>query len=488
MAEDNERYWHSYDNNQPSAGTKYPFPKGCLLVATSEGGFSPLTAVEDGNVLISSGVGNCPVWGKIDPSKHVTGALLNNASDTSNTDLEKTVADSKTLLDETIVKVDNNKTLLDETIVKVDNNKTLLDETVVKVDNNKTLLDETKILVDDTKALLNITKSQLETSISGIEIKVADSKTQLDESVISLETKLSEAKSSLGASVINLQNSIADNKTNIDLSINNLQNSVADHKTLLDQTTISVTENKSAVDLSINSLQNLVSENKTTMDSAITNLQNSITENKTLLDQTAISVTENKLAVDLSINSLQNSITENKTLLDQTVDDLKNKSDTIATMYSYIDKIDNKITATDGVLSATFGSANVATLSTDNASLTNANISNLNVNNLNASNLTLSSDVSLSAGKTLCLRSGQVCGKVQLTDGVAIVANTIIGDADIVLLNRVGTSGALPTSPPLVTIEEGVSFTITSQIVSNGIPITNANDYSTYTWMIIKSV
>ena len=478
MAEDNERYWHSYDNNQPSAGTKYPFPKGCLLVATSEGGFSPLIAVEEGNVLISSSVGNGPVWGKIDPSKHVTGVLPNNVSNTSNVDLEKTVAD----------------------------NKTLLDETVVKVDNNKTLLDETKILADDTKVLLNITKSQLETSISGIEIKVADSKTQLDESVISLETKLSEAKSSLGASVINLQNSIADNKTNIDLSINNLQNSVADHKTLLDQTTISVTENKSAVDLSINSLQNSITDNKSAVDLSINSLQNSITdnksavdlsinslqnsitENKTLLDQTAISVTENKLAVDLSINSLQNSITENKTLLDQTVDDLKNKSDTIATMYSYIDKIDNKITATDGVLSATFGSANVATLSTDNASLTNANISNLNVNNLNASNLTLSSDVSLSAGKTLCLRSGQVCGKVQLTDGVAIVANTIIGDADIVLLNRVGTSGALPTSPPLVTIEEGVSFTITSQIVSNGIPITNANDYSTYTWMIIKSV
>lgn len=85
------------------------------------------------------------------------------------------------------------------------------------------------------------------------------------------------------------------------------------------------------------------------------------------------------------------------------------------------------------------------------------------------------------------LKSSIITGtNVQLVNGVAVVEMNISTN-DVVVVTRTVTVGTLSGDPPLVTIQNGVSFTITSQIMSLGVPITNTADGSFYNYCVFKS-
>lgn len=94
------------------------------------------------------------------------------------------------------------------------------------------------------------------------------------------------------------------------------------------------------------------------------------------------------------------------------------------------------------------------------------------------------------AGKTLKIQQGSnACagtGAVMVA-GVVTVSTTAVATGDLVFTTRTASGGTLGSGDPLVTIINGVSFTLTSQLTVAGSPVTNTLETSTFSWVIIKA-
>lgn len=103
------------------------------------------------------------------------------------------------------------------------------------------------------------------------------------------------------------------------------------------------------------------------------------------------------------------------------------------------------------------------------------------INFLKSLSLT-SGDVSIdTAGKTVKIKTGSnACAGTGATmvGGSVTVSTTAVSTSDFVLTVRTATGGTPGLSSPVVTISNGVSFTLTSS---------NILDTSTYSWVIIKA-
>lgn len=71
--------------------------------------------------------------------------------------------------------------------------------------------------------------------------------------------------------------------------------------------------------------------------------------------------------------------------------------------------------------------------------------------------------------------------------GVVTVSTTAVATGDLVITTRTASGGTLGSGDPLVTISNGTSFTLTSQVTVAGAPATNVLETSTFSWLIIKA-